>query len=60
MHVIVDAVQGEDGGSQTDGFAAQEAVDDGLHLWRQQRFAIFGRPDDVVEELPIGHDDLLA
>ncbi len=60
MDVVGHAVDGQDLRFKAVRFATYQPIHEGFKLWREQWFAVLGRPDDVVEELPVGHESIVC
>jgi hypothetical protein len=60
LNHIGHTIQGKERSLQPNCLAAQKSMNDRLNIWRQQRCPVFGRPDNVVKKLTVGHSIFLT
>lgn len=60
MSMIHPAVQRKNRRTQPNRFGTDIVINDGFNFRGQERFTVLGGPNEVIEELPVGHVDLLS
>ena len=58
MYMVPHPVERKNFSFKVAGLAAYQLVDEGFKLRRKERFTVLGRPDDVIEKLPVGHQGI--